>query len=159
MAEGVEVAWGVDPSTQRVSIGWASGDGWRGVRTRSFNGALRDGARLDHIYAETYRLCGELVVSFPPPRLVLVEQPFGRNVPPVSYLAMAAIMVAAVRATGATVRPVPPPTWKRDALGKGDATKDEVLAWARSTAGYTGELYDESDALAIAEAALKATCG
>lgn len=151
----MSACWGVDPSTQRVSIAWANVDGWRGVETRSFNPALRDGQRLDHIYAETYRLGSELVELRPSPELVLVEQPFGNNVPPVSYLAMGVIMLAAVRATGATVRSVPPPTWKRAALGKGNATKDEVLAWARSMAGYTGELYDESDALGIAEAALR----
>lgn len=146
--------YGIDPSTLRVSIAYVTDDGQRGVETRSFRTDLRDGERLWHIYAETFGLCRQLH-EIAPARLVLVEQPFGRNVPPVSYLAMGAIMMAATRVTDAPVQPIPPPTWKLRALGKGNASKDDVLAWARQQ-GYGGALFDEADAMGIAEAARKA---
>lgn len=149
------MSWGVDPSTQRVSIGYVT-SGQSGVRTRSFRTDLRDGERLWHIYAETFGLCRELH-ALAPARFVLVEQPFafGKPVPPVSYMAMAAIMLAATRATGARVAPCAPPgKWKKLALGDGhgNATKEQVMAWAHAN-GYNGDVQDEADALGIAHAA------
>lgn len=147
------IVWGVDPSTRRVSIAWAGDQ--QGVATRSFDPDLTDGARLWHVYASTHELCRTL----PRPTLVLVEQPFGAHVAPVSYLVMGAIMLACYRVTGADVQPVPPPRWKQLALGHGNPRIDgdyklPIMRWAQAH-GYTGGLQDEADAWAIAHAALK----
>lgn len=139
--------WGVDPSTRRVSIAWAGRE--QGVATQSFNARLQGGERLWHIYSATYRLARQL----PAPDRILVEQPFGHNVPPISQWAMATIMTACWRATGAPAHPIPVPSWKLRAVGRGNANKHDVMTWARQN-GYTGTLQDEADAWAIAHAAL-----
>jgi Holliday junction resolvasome RuvABC endonuclease subunit len=152
----MNACWGIDPSTQRVSIAWVTDGGERGVQTRSFDPLLRDGERLWHIYAETWDLCKQIHASRPA-RFVWVEQPFafGKPVPPVSYMAMGAIMIAARRVTAAPVEPCAPPgRWKKLALGPGygNAKKEQIMVWARER-GYDGNLQDEADALGIAVAA------
>jgi hypothetical protein len=150
--------WGVDPSTQRVSIAYVTDNDLRHVMTRSFRQDLDDGARWAHVYAETFELCRALYLAAPP-RLVLVEQPFaspkgGNRVHPSSYMAIAGIMIAAVRVTEAQVRMVNVSSWKARAYGKGNghAGKDFMMAWARGQ-GYQGDLQDEADAYGLAEAA------
>jgi Holliday junction resolvasome RuvABC endonuclease subunit len=49
--------------------------------------------------------------------------------------------------------PVAVPTWKKEAMGKGNARKPEIMAWARAN-GYRGALQDAADAWGIATAAL-----
>lgn len=157
------IVFGIDPSTQRVSIAWAGDQ--QGVATRSFDTRLRGGERLWHIYAETFALCRDL----PRPDYVMVEQPFafaGRNgnrVEPISYMAMGQIMTAVFRATGAPVDPIRSPSWwKKRSVGNGRASKGDVMRWALER-GYAAvlarntarsPLQDEADAWAMAHAAL-----
>jgi hypothetical protein len=152
--------WGCDPSTKRLSIGWVKADGGRGVATRSFGRDWSDdGARLDHFHAEVRAFAVELVAEGGHPGFIWLEQPFGKQVPPISHMAVGAIGAALHGALGCPVELVGAPTWKVAALGPGFGTcskKDPagypVARWAR-TMGYRGVLEDEMDALAIAVAA------
>lgn len=155
----MSVYWGCDPSTQRVSIAWARHDsGVQGVLTRSFRTDLRDGQRLWHIYAETFTLCQEVLHDSGHPTLTLVEQPFanprgGNRVNPVSYMALGVSMAAIYRITKMPVDLCKSPGWwKRRSVGFGNASKDQVMAWAKYH-GYAGSLQDEADAMGVAEAA------
>ena len=145
--------WGCDPSTKRLSVGYVRQDGSRGVSTRSFAQG-RNGERLGHIYAETQDFAVQLVAEAGRPGFIMVEQPFGKHVPPVSYMVVGVIMAAFDRCLRVPCETVPVPTWKKLALGDGfgGAPKAAVMRWAR-TLGYAGVLEDEADALAIAVAA------
>jgi Holliday junction resolvasome RuvABC endonuclease subunit len=141
-------------------VAWVRPDGSCGVETKSFRDDVREGERLNHIFVETYGLLTRLHFASPA-GFVWVEQPFafGKPVPPVSYMVMGAIMVAAVRATSAVVEAQRSPgAWKRLALGAGfgNAKKPQIVAWARAECGYAGALEDEADALGIAVAASRA---
>jgi Holliday junction resolvasome RuvABC endonuclease subunit len=147
--------WGVDPSTQRVSIAVVTPDGQRDVAVRSF-GTYKEGERLHHIYRETGEFAGKLVRAWHGlPGFVWVEQPFAfkHPVPPVSYMVQGVIMAALYAATGAVVESCKPPaTWKSLAVGNGNANKAAVMEWAHLN-GCPSGLQDDCDAWAIAEAA------
>jgi hypothetical protein len=165
----VTVVWGVDPSTVRVSIAWTDGGDRRRVLTKSFDTDWRSiGARMDSAYAGADGLAWDVLrLGYTYPSLVLVEQPFGRHVDPVSQHAVGAVLAALSRVVTCRVpvELVPVPTWKKQAWG--DAP-DEIKAglWKRSEEskqalmrlarwdGYTGRLQDEADAWGIARAAL-----
>jgi hypothetical protein len=104
------------------------------------------------------------------PALVAIEQPFstGHKTEPMSYMALAALLVAlGLRVPDAEVCLIPPQTWKAKATGSGyapglprDASKTarrraekaRLMEWARA-AGYAGQSEDEADACGIATAA------
>ena len=89
------------------------------------------------------------------PRLVVVEQPFGKNVHPQSYYMVAAVLVALVAAVGATVdvRMLPPSKWKLLAWDHGGLGKDDLMVRAREK--WPVDNQDEADAVGIALAAAR----
>ena len=154
------VHWGCDPSTRRLSIAWV-GENGGGVLTRSFPTG-REGERLTAIYEQTWEFAAEVVEAGGRPGFVWIEQPFGKNVPPVSHMAVGAMMAAMHGLLRVPVELVGAPVWKVGALGQGFGTcskKDPagypVMRWARAN-GYRGSLEDEADAFAIAVAASRA---
>lgn len=50
------------------------------------------------------------------------------------------------------VEPIGVGVWKKTAVGHGNATKDDVLHWAKRKFRFTPKSHDEADALGIAEA-------
>lgn len=164
------VVWGVDPSTVRVSIAWTDGAENRGVLTKSFGtGWSHAGLRMAYVLHGTMRLA-EAVESAcgGGPRLVLVEQPFGRPRPdPVSFMAVGVMLATLAKHLGWSdrVQLVPVPTWKSQAWGtapdelkaglwKKSAESKEALMRLARWDGYGGRLQDEADAWGIARAAL-----
>jgi hypothetical protein len=163
------VVWGVDPSTVRVSIAWTDGADRRGVLTKSFDTGWRsEGLRMSLIWQGTWHLAREIEdAMMETPGVVLIEQPFGKRVDPVSQQAVGAVLASLGRHFGWSDRVslVPVPTWKKQAWG---TAPDELKAglWKRSEEskaalmrlarwdGYGGRLQDEADAWGIARAAL-----
>ena len=151
-----EYCWGVDPSTKRVAI--AAAGSRPTVRTIEVPSTLRTGARLDWILGATYGLARELAEQCPP-LYVWIEQPaaFGRQPEPELYYAVGVVQAAIYSALRdiwphpVEVRTIPIGTWKKNSVGKGNATKEDVLWWSIDH-GYTGTSEDEADAWAIAHA-------
>jgi len=159
---GMTAHWGCDPSTQRVAI--ACG---RRVRTHSF--PQTDGlARLSDIYAGTMDFMEDLLLAWPAPGFMLVEQPSGQHVDPILWYAVGATITAiqdACAGHGTRVETITPSAWKKVAVGQGNLYKPTtkklgrrpefldygVAQWAAQN-GYEGHSWDESDALGIAEA-------
>lgn len=109
----------------------------------------------------------ELAERWGRPDLVLVEEPFGgggkpgdkkpRTVHPTSNRMLGVLLAGLGHVFGMTVdvQLISPMSWKALALGKGGghAKPAVYLEWARTAAGYTGELEDEAAAIGIATAA------
>ena len=171
---GCRTHYGVDPSTKRVSIAGvlraAHGGLDRWVRSVPFMPG--DGAeRLSGTYEATRRFAAELARMYPP-GLVWVEQPSGRNMNlPLVYavgVILAGICDGVNDAIGyrVAVETVPSSSWKLRACGNGAISKPTkqklgravefedyaVARWARLN-GYQGWLWDDADAMGVAEAA------
>lgn len=142
--------WGIDPSTIRVSVGAWSGDEWM---ARSVGVQSTRQSRYALIFRRVLALAQELAWECPPDE-IWIEQPSGAFTNPTSGYVVGAIAAALGVARPLTpVFMVPPSTWKLHAIGKGNAGKPDIMAWARSI-GYEGEVQDEADALGVAKAAL-----
>lgn len=161
--------WGVDPSTVRIAIATISADGARSVRTNSF-ARLEGGQRLASIFWGSAALARVLAHDAEiRPGVIVVEQPSGKQPNPALSYAVGATIAGVFQGinevTFDSVGPhqVPMPmvsssTWKKIACGSGaiykpkPTAKEEygVLTWARSV-GYTGSLWDEADAMGIAD--------
>lgn len=162
--------WGIDPSTKRCAIGTvspgvASNDDLRKSQLVSFP-TLEGGRRLA-VIANLVRDLASALALLSPPGLVVVEQPSGKS-PNLELVYATGVIMGAVSqgitaTTGHVIRveTVPPATWKRVAVGRGDIYKPSptelregaiypVLAWAQ-TLGYTGSSWDEADAWGIAD--------
>lgn len=156
---GMTAHWGIDPSTQRIAVAW-NVDGKAGVQMRPF--PRTDGlARLSDIRQGTRDFAEDLLMQWPTPGFVFVEQPSGQNVDPILWYAVGVIIEAIQDVVeGARVETISPSSWKKVACGRGNLYKPKkgddweygVLTWARLN-GYAGSSYDEADALGIAEAA------
>jgi len=159
---GMTAHWGCDPSTKRVAI--ACG---QRVRTHSFP-ATEGLARLSDIYAGTTEFMEDLLIAWPAPGFILVEQPSGETVDPILWYAVGATITAiqdACAGLGTRVETIAPSSWKKLAVGRGNVYKPTskklgrrpefldygVAQWAAQN-GYEGHSWDESDALGIAEA-------
>jgi hypothetical protein len=159
--------WGVDPGVQRVAIAAVTTDAspqpvYR-TATASF-APMEGGARLEAIWTDTRRfVAGLLEGGWPPPGIVLVEQPSGSQPnPPLSYatgVIMGAVFAGVRQALpGRSVRTetMTSGEWKKTATGYGGWKKTVkpygVLRWANAN-GYAGASYDEADAMGLAEAA------
>jgi hypothetical protein len=163
---GMTAHWGVDPSTQRISI--ACGPL---VQTHSF--PRTEGlARLSDIYHGTVAFVETLQISgWPAPGFILLEQPSGKTIN--LELTYAVGVTAAALQYGVEdwigsvqMETISSSSWKKLATGYGVASKVDpetgkpwkdrerypVMRWARAN-GYTGNSWDEADALGIAEAA------
>ena len=163
--------WGIDPSTQRVSVAYSAsidGEVRRDVRTVPF--APGEGpARLSAIYDATRAFVVQCVSldygAFPLPGVVLIEQPSGKMDNPNLSYAVGVIQAAVydglhdLLARAPHIETVTSSHWKKVACGRGDLYKPksrsgyyEVLVWARRH-GYAGSSWDEADAMGIADCA------
>jgi len=151
-----QFVWGVDVSTKRLAFGFSNGD------TTTLSLAVEEGSRrLSEAHSAISQRSAELAGSYPP-FCVFVEEPMGKFHNR-SLDNMAAITQAAIYSALETRYPypvsvltIPPPQWKSTIGIPGNASKEEVMAWARSV-GYSGDSQDEADALAIAYAGERMT--
>jgi hypothetical protein len=163
--------WGVDGSTLRIALAALSrrsdGELDRWVKTQPF-APVEGVARLSEIYAVTRRFVTSVATCCTWPGVVMVEQPSGSkqsvNLPLIYAVGVmtTAIYDALVDVTGRAPRmeSCTASWWKKRACGRGNIYKPKrgsgdqygVLVWARQN-GYTGDSFDEVDALGIAEAA------
>lgn len=153
-ASAVSCFFGLDVSTHRVSLGVVRGDelAWR---TCSLDRADSGVRRLAGAHRDLWPFLSGAVREYRPVQ-VGVEQPMGAKMAMVHPQSM--YMVGIVLAVlGGVLEPsvpvvmLPPPRWKRFAVGHGAADKERVRLWARRS-GYTGLLQDEADALGVAVA-------
>jgi hypothetical protein len=171
--------WGIDPSTQRISLGIVSPGGVEARTLSLAQGGDHPGVRLARAESALCVWFAQLArLDWPSPdgrapRLIpvalAVEEPFGEGhgAPPVQLQMMCGVVLAAVwrqfgtrtrvlmKGRGANIG-VPPGTWKAQAMGAGHgrARKPEITAWAQRACGWPGvsatRPQDEADALGIA---------
>jgi hypothetical protein len=147
-----ETVWGVDVSTKRLAVAFHG----RGVETVEFDKQLRHGARFHHIHQRTVEAPMGWRSEFPP-FFVWVEAPTGPKISPPLLYAVGAVMAGLYWALEhcfpypVEVRTISVGEWKKGSVGHGNASKAQVLAWARGQ-GYEGDSEDEADAWGVAHA-------
>lgn len=114
---------------------------------------LREGTRWLAGMRDAWTRFVTVMASDFPPLTIAVEMPSTHNNPDVSLAAGATLSAVA----GVLMLPEPwriaVGTWKRVAVGHGNASKTQVLAWAHRNGLRLDARQDEADALAIAWAA------
>lgn len=143
--------WAVDPAVARVAFAAADLDhdamaAW----TVTHKTDARDGERLGNL-AEIVRTHATDRAEAWPPYVVFVEQPSGtfRNLP-LAY-ATGVIQASLFEALRVPVWTIPSSKWKKTALGRGNASKEQVAAWVTAQ-GWGFASQDEADACAMAHA-------
>lgn len=148
----MSVVWGIDVGTKRIAFGTTNG------RSESVEIARgKGGERLYDARTKTWHMARELAAD-EPPLCVFMEAPAGNPRPHPSLIQMCGVATEAIYAALAnvyrhpvTVFEIPVASWKKLALGRGNATKGDVMEWAEA-AGLRPANQDEADALAIAQA-------
>lgn len=140
--------WGFDVSTRRISVGVIQGRGmqappevgWFSRDVAQHNGgAVRLAGLLEDL-----PLFLQPIARAAPPSAVLVEQPYGQGKArphPQSYYIVGVVLAVLATQFPGPVAVVEPTSWKAEALGAGAgfAKKPQILAWARSVVGYSGD--------------------
>lgn len=139
-------AVGIDVAVRKVALATAS------VRTALVPLPKYDGARS---LLEAFDILRTEMRAFEAePFVVAVEQPFGKfNKQHLDHV-VGVTLAAAAWAWDCPVLSVPTARWKSLAMSRGNAKKDDVMAWALRQ-GYEGTSQDEADALGIARAAAR----
>ena len=144
---------GCDVSTKKIALGVLRYDGrvdWDTIRLPpDLKGAQRNrvarGLLLDALDARWTGIDA-----------AVIETPWaGGSASSWSLLSLAAVCAEAVQTArpGCIVLEYTAGTWKKDTVGHGNATKDEVSAHVAAAHGYTGGDQDVADALCMAECA------
>jgi Holliday junction resolvasome RuvABC endonuclease subunit len=142
--------WGIDPAIGRVAFAFADIDSDTiTVETLVTASDTTEGERLGLLDRQVRIYARQRAADWPP-FVVWVEQPSGqhRNLP-LAY-AVGVIQAALFETLGVPVWTVPSGKWKSHALGAGNATKPQIMAWAERIAAVDGQ--DEADAVGIAYA-------
>lgn len=146
-----EFVWGIDVSTTRLAFAFASLDTTAvKVETLITRTEEREGARLG-LLDRQLRIFGRLRGAMYPPACVWVEQASGRFQAPQLLYAIGVIQAALAETLPCPVWTVPSSAWKKRSVGRGNASKEQIAAWAESS-GYEFEGQDEADAIGIAVA-------
>ena len=157
-------AWGVDPALGFPALAAVHPRMTpQLVRFESGLGTLPE--RLETLLADVELKAGQLC-SECPPGLVMVERPVGRHPTPHLGYATGVIMVGLHRALRdrfnfpVSIVQISTGEWKKATTGRGNATKDEVMAWAvEAWPALEGCSQDEADAVAIATMAWESVEG
>lgn len=140
--------WGIDPAVSRVAFAFAEIDSERvEVQTLVTANDATEGERLGLLDRQVRVFARQRAADFPP-AVVWIEQPSGqhRNLP-LTY-AVGVTQAALFETLGCPVWTIPSGTWKLRSVGVGNATKQQVKAWAERVAVVDGQ--DEADAVGIA---------
>jgi hypothetical protein len=138
---------GIDPHANHLAFGWIDETGAIDTFDLSYDGP--PGARRLVYWREAIFdrpwLLDDVVV-------VVVEIPWARDKSSFILLSVAGVVIEVCQAlTDAPVMEMPTSKWKGTSVGKGNATKDECMEYAR-TLGYDGDSQDAADALCMSAA-------
>lgn len=142
--------WGIDPAVSRVAFAFAPADGGPiTVETLTTASDATEGERLGLLDRQVRIFARQRATAFPP-TVCWVEQPSGRFRNLTLAYAVGVIQAALFETVGVPVWTIPSSTWKQRAVGVGNATKAQVMAWAERVVTVDGQ--DEADAVGIAYA-------
>jgi Holliday junction resolvasome RuvABC endonuclease subunit len=134
--------------------GWANSSGACGAFELG-KGAPSTGMvpRGSFILAAAMREYGRLMDEYGP-TVIAIEAPFSRGLGTRLLYGLAGMVQALAGSRGLPVVYMEPSQVRKIALGRGNADKDDVLAWARGNGHIlTDKQTDEADALLVVEAA------
>lgn len=155
-------AWGIDTGKRRVAL--AAG---RPPLTVYVNEAHRGGAgepeatSLIELERLAHGLATATIDKGYPPCLAVVEFPFGRNRVTEMGASYGAVTLGVARALAdcgfstELLMVVGAPKWKRDVVGRGNASKAQVREWAETWVGGDLGSEDAADAVAICRWAME----
>lgn len=159
-APTIDWCWGVDVATDHIAIGALSMHTDCRAWTITIPQVSRGARRLTELRAALRTNLSEigaggLTTGQPAwawPTAVVVEMPLIVR-PDFRLLGSTAVTMEVIQACrDCPVLELPTTSWKLDVLGHGNASKDEIAAFAERL-GYTGTSQDEADAVCIAHAA------
>lgn len=143
------IALGIDPSSRKIATVSLGEDGQ--ITTRLLPVADERGARR---LAFIRSALGVQLSQFKDVAVIVVEVPWANPKMGSSFvlLSTAGVIMETAQAVhpGAVVLDVPTSSWKLDSVGKGNASKAEVLEHAQAR-GLDGDDQDLADALCMAE--------
>jgi Holliday junction resolvasome RuvABC endonuclease subunit len=147
-----EFVWAVDVAVEHLSFAFAEHpEGPITTESLLCDSEFREGQRLGLLDRQV-RIFAQQRASSYPPAVVWVEQPSGRFAKPQLMYAAGVVQAALFEALACPVWSVPVSKWKQWSVGKGNASKGDVMAWAVDHAGDWFDCQDEADAYAIAYA-------
>lgn len=142
------VCLGIDVSSTKIAVGAIREDGSIAYHAAALPlgaGARRllTGLEATRAVLHPYRAVAAVIV---------VEIPWASGASSFALLSMAGVAMAAAQQAcpGAVVTDCPTPTWKLESVGRGNATKQDVMVHAHAL-GYTGVDQDVADALCMAQ--------
>ena len=150
--ESLGDVWGLDPGTAALALGVHDGVRYwtEMVGLPRHKDPLR---RLAASLPVAQRFLETILHAHGKPSLVVIEQPAGtgHNVHPSTWYVTGMTAMAVANAVDCPIHMVGPPTWKKEAMGKGrgHAKKPEVTTWARAQ-GWQGASQDEADSCGLA---------
>lgn len=155
-----EYLWGVDVGFESTTIAAIEGERVHFGRPRPDDGPLP--ARLESLAFQTECVAAGMAESFPP-LCVVVEQPFGSHRAANLFYATGAVLIGLQRALRdryahpVSIFQITGPEIKKQVIGRGNALKGDVMAWAAERAdGAHGWSEHEADAYVIAKYAERA---
>jgi Holliday junction resolvasome RuvABC endonuclease subunit len=149
---GAAWIWGIDPGINRCAFACAhAGSPWIDVETLTTSSNATEGERLG-LLDRQLRIYGRQLAGRCPPAVIWVEQPSGRFQKPQLLYAVGVVQAALYEALEVPVFSIPSSKWKRWSVGVGNASKEQVRAWAERTTQGEVDDQDEADAIAIAYA-------
>ena len=134
-----DYVWAVDLSTLALDVAFVADDGRWQVNGAVFTPCADKPRRLVE-QTERVRTFADAMADHFPPLAVFVELPTGRHPSPWLMMTCGAVLAGlslALRTRYAhpvTIRTVAVSSWKKQVVGAGNASKEAVLAWARTTA-------------------------
>lgn len=146
------LVWGIDVSTKRIAFATSAGQ----CGSVKVPPGLDGGARLFAARTAMWHFAREFAADHPP-LYVWIEQPAGKPRPHPNLIEMVGVTKEATYGVLSTLYPFPVTVgevevakWKAavPGLAKGNATKDEIWAWAETVGSPVNQ--DEADALGIA---------
>ncbi len=146
-----EFVWGIDVAVSRLAFAFAAlPNGPIAVESLRLDTEFREGQRLGLIDRQV-RIFARQVNGEHPAAVVWIEQPTGAHPSPALMYVAGVVQAALFETLAVPVWTIPPASWKKNSVGQGNATKDQVAAWVRERGGEC-ETQDEADAYAIAAA-------
>lgn len=144
------IALGVDVSTKKIAFSTIDDDGRIVPNVHILLGDHRGARRL----CEARRIARTQARRYSDLAVAVVEIPWARSGSSFALLSIAAVCLEAVQAEhpGAVVLDLPTQSWKLDSVGRGNASKDECMAYAHGL-GMMGADQDVADATCMAQAA------
>lgn len=145
-----EYVWAIDPQVGHLAFAFAPLDGGPiEVETLRTACDAREGERL-FLLAQRVGIFARHATDIYPAACVWIEQPSGTFIKPQLYYTVGVVQAVVFEQTGmAPVWSIPSGTWKKNALGYGNASKEQVAAWVERAGGSFAS-QDEADAYAMA---------